>query len=111
MDGLFFVLNNHYINRMNKEVLEIGKKWEIVVEIKRRCQNATEEDMRNLSDMVALFNTYMTKHVPRFSPIRKISACSIPSICGQVAGFLKAQGLINNVYDKKLKDTEHVYEF
>ena len=96
---------------MNQEVLEIGKQWEIVVEIKRRCQNATAEDMSNLKILVDLFNAYMIKHVPRFRAIRKISACSIPAICGQVAGFLKAQGLIDNVYSKKLNDTKPVYKF
>lgn len=95
---------------MNERVLDIGKKWEVVVEIKRRCQNATGQDMENLKLLVDAFNSYMGEHVPRFRPIRNLSACSIPSICGQVAGFLKVQGLINNVFDKTLKNNR-VYKF
>lgn len=95
---------------MNERVLDIGKKWEVVVEIKRRCQNATEEDMSKLKTLVDSFNSYMIDHVPNFRPIRKLSACAIPSICGQVAGFLKVQGLIDNVFDTKLKNNR-VYKF
>ncbi len=96
---------------MNQEVINIGKKWEIVVEIKRRCQNATPEDMDHLTELVTMFNSYMIAHVERFNPIRRITACQLPQICGQVAGFLKIQGLINSPFDTKLNNIEYVHKF
>lgn len=95
---------------MNERVLDIGRQWEKMVQVKRRCHNVTDEDMRDLKILVDSFNSYLAEHTENYRPIVKISGCQIPQICGRVANFLKTQGLIDNVFHTKIKNN-WVYEF
>jgi hypothetical protein len=91
---------------MHEEKMEIAFQWEKVISIKARCHNATVDDIAQIENLCSLYNNYFEKYSDKpFTRIGNVSACKIPQICGRVANFLFAQGLIDSKYARKLNET------
>lgn len=64
-------------------------EYHIVKHIKRRCQNATPEDMKHVKTIVDAYNQFVgRRHL-------KVSACSIPHTVSQVQRLLVGHGKLN----------------
>lgn len=73
-----------------RELLELMlKQYHIIKHIKRRCQNATPDDMDHINIAVKSYNQYVG--IRRL----KASACSIPQIVDLVGRLLTGMGLLN----------------
>ena len=69
-------------------LLVMQEQYHIIKHIKRRCQNATPEDMEQISIAVKAYNKYVgTRRL-------KASACSIPHIIDLTGRLLSGMGML-----------------